>query len=79
MSPEAAHLKVASMIELGILKQIESAWKMHLEVGDYLKLEELPAAADESTMDLELADFDKRADLSRLHKVLRPPAVQSVG
>jgi hypothetical protein len=60
LAPEVVRLKAVALIEAGILKQIESAWKMHLEVADHTLLESLPAAEDESTMDVELADFDKR-------------------
>jgi len=69
--PESVRLKAAALVEQGILRRIDSAWQSHLEVGDHLKLEDLPAAETETGLDAELADFDRRkqAEADRIDRM----------
>ena len=58
--PEASvRLRAVALQELGAVIMVESAFETHLEIRDYLKVEELP---QESADDLagDLAAFDQR-------------------
>ncbi len=52
-------LHASSLVELGALVQVESAFETHLEVADHLRVEDLPEREKEAIAD-DLADFDRR-------------------
>lgn len=60
MQPEALRLKVAELEEAGVVVRVQSAWDVHLEVGDHLGLEELDPEEKTAAMDEQLAEFDRR-------------------
>jgi hypothetical protein len=55
----AVRVQIVALTDLGILAMVASAFATHVEVRDYVALEELPAT-DESELAEELADFDRR-------------------
>lgn len=59
--PEAVlRMRVASLAELGIVTQVESAFEDHVEIRDHLKIEELAAVDDSPELTEDLAAFDRR-------------------
>ncbi len=60
LPPEAVRLDVARLGELGVLRLVQSAYALHLEVGDETLIEQLPEAADAPAMDDALAEFNRR-------------------
>ena len=59
MPAASARVQIVALADLDILVVVESAYATHVEVRDYTRLEELPAA-HESEFAEELADFDRR-------------------
>ncbi|HOX26568.1 MAG TPA: hypothetical protein PLL30_08290 [Candidatus Krumholzibacteria bacterium] len=58
--PEATiRIRAASLQDLGAVKLVESAFETHLEVGDHLRVEDLPEIREEALAG-DLADFDRR-------------------
>jgi len=57
----ALRLKSALLVEIGIIVQVESAFEIHLEVGDYAKIELLPED-DGPSISEDLNAFDKRKE-----------------
>ncbi len=60
LAPEALRLRMALLADAGVLAVVESAFDVHLEVRDHLRLEELPADEQRLAMDEEIADFARR-------------------
>jgi len=58
--PEATvRLHALALQEIGAAVIVESAFETHLEVGDHLRVEDLPADVS-SAFSADLADYDRR-------------------
>jgi hypothetical protein len=70
-APEILRLKALSLVELGALRQVQSAFATHLEVGDHARVESLAEVDSADAMDAALADFDvrKREEAERMSRL----------
>lgn len=57
---EFARSLVVALGDEGILRVIENPFEIRAEIGDYMKLEELPKQSDAPTIKDEIEDFVKR-------------------
>lgn len=60
MPPDFVRNLVISLRDNGILKLIESPFEIRAEIGDHLKIEELPRASEVSTIKDEIEEFVKK-------------------
>ena len=60
MPPASLRVHLAALEESGAVAMVESAFDVHVEIRDHLRLEELTPAAESSDLQSDLADFDRR-------------------
>jgi hypothetical protein len=60
LPPDFVSNLVVTLGEEGILRVVENPFEIRAEIGDYLKLEELPKTSEAPTIKHELDDFVKR-------------------
>lgn len=60
LAPDFARNLVRALGEEGILRVVENPFEIRVEIGDYLKLEELPRESEAPSIKDELDDFMKR-------------------
>ena len=60
IAPDFARNLVRALGEEGILRVVENPFEIRVEIGDYLKLEDLPRESDAPSIQNELDDFMKR-------------------
>jgi hypothetical protein len=58
--PDFARNLVRALGEEGVLRIVENPFEMRVEIGDYLKLEDLPRESEVPSIQDELDDFMKR-------------------
>jgi hypothetical protein len=60
LAPAVLRIQLATLQDLGIVALVESAFDTHVEVRDYLLIEELELEEAEGDLSEDLADFDRR-------------------
>jgi hypothetical protein len=60
LAPDFARNLVRALGEEGILRVVENPFEIRVEIGDYLKLEDLPRESEAPSIKDELDDFMKR-------------------
>jgi len=60
LAPAMLRIQLATLQDLGIVALVESAFDIHVEVRDYLLIEELEVQEAAGDLSEDLADFDRR-------------------